>query len=119
MIRWLRILFLLVLAVCLLTVALANREPVMVQLMSAELGALVGFNYAIELPLFIVIYGGIVAGLLIGFVIEWFREHKHRAAVRARTKEVKTLQREVTSLRANVKQPPKDDVLAILTQKAS
>ena len=119
MIRWLRILFLVVLAICLLTVALANREPVMVQLMSAELGALIGFNYAIQLPLFIVIYGGIAAGLLIGFVIEWFREHKHRAAARTKAKEVKNLQREVTSLRANVATPPKDDVLAILTQKAS
>ena len=126
MIRWLRILFLLSLTVVLVTVAFANRDPVTVKLMPDNLATFIGTEWAVwsmELPLYVVIFGGIIAGLLIGFFWEWMREHKHRAEVRRKTKEVKTLQREVTTLKskvatANNANAPKNDVLAALTKSA-
>ncbi len=79
--------------------------------------------WSMQLPLYAVIFGGIVAGLLIGFFWEWMREHKHRAEVRRKSQEVKTLQREVSTLRSKVETGtavgvPKNDVLTALSKSA-
>ncbi|NUB44195.1 LapA family protein [Fertoebacter nigrum] len=116
MIRWLRYLFLIALALSLLTVALANRAPVVVKTLPDDMAAFLGFGWSMELPLFVVIFAGIVAGLLIGFLWEWFREHKHRAAAATKAREVAQLRREVASLR-DAKAQPKDDVLALLDSR--
>ena len=42
-----------------------------------------------------VLFGGIVVGLLIGFLWEWMREHKHRAAAAERKAELRRLEREL------------------------
>jgi len=111
--RLLRLLFLLVLAVALISVALANRDMVTLTLLPPALAELAGTNPAIDLPLFIVILMGIVAGLLIGFVWEWFREHKHRAEARRKAKEATKLEREVRKLKGE-KHQGKDEVLALI-----
>ena len=67
MIRYLRLLLLGLLGLGLLTVALANRAPVMLQLLPTDLAALTGLSWAMELPLFVVIFGGIAAGKTAGF----------------------------------------------------
>lgn len=115
MIRYLKYLFLLVLAGCLLTVALANRGTVTLNLLTPELEALFGptFSTSITLPLYAVVFAGIAAGILIGFIWEWFREHKHRAAVRQRTREAQTLAREVTRLKEQ-QNAGKDEILALV-----
>jgi lipopolysaccharide assembly protein A len=111
--RYLRYAFLALLALCLLVVALANRDPVTLTLLPAEIAAFAGFNHAVSLPLFLVIFGGIVAGVVIGFVWEWFREHKHRAEAAAQRRERQRLEREVDRLRP-ASEKPGDDVLALL-----
>ena len=113
MIRTLRYVFLGLLAIVLLTVALANRTPVALRLLPDDVGAFVGLGGVIELPLFLVIFGGIVAGLLIGFVWEWFRESKHRSNSSSKTREVSRLERELAVLR-DTKPEQHDDVLALL-----
>ena len=113
MTRYLRYVFLAGLGLCLLTVALANRAPVAVKALPPDLAALVGFDWQIELPLFAVIFGGIIAGLLIGFVWEWFREMKHRSTASAKSREVARLERELAVMRDSTS-VPKDDVLALL-----
>jgi lipopolysaccharide assembly protein A len=118
MIRALRYLFLAALAIVLITVALANRAAVTVRLLPDDLAALLGLNWQLELPLFLVIFGGIVAGLLIGFLWEWFREHKHRSTANARTRDVARLERELAVMRDAGSVPPKDEVLALLDRKA-
>lgn len=110
--RYIKYLFLAVLGIALITVALANRGSVVLRAVPEGLESLVGFSGAIELPLFIIIFGGIVAGLLIGFVWEWLREHKHRAVAARKIREVGQLEREVSRLRD--KPENKDDVLALL-----
>ena len=113
MIRSLRYLFLAALGLVLLTVALANRAPVTLKALPEDLAAFSGFAWQIELPLFMVIFGGIIAGLLIGFVWEWFREMKHRSTASRKTREVARLERELAVMKDS-QSVPKDDILAIL-----
>nr|WP_108854661.1 LapA family protein [Defluviimonas aquaemixtae] len=115
--RFIRLLFLALLAIALVAVASANRDPVTLRLLPEEVAGYVGLNWSAELPLFLVIFGGIVAGLAIGFVWEWFREAKHRAAASQHRREAGRLEREVGRLkRENSK--PDDDVLALLEGKS-
>ena len=113
MIRSLRYLFLAALGLVLLTVALANRAPVTLKALPEDLAAFTGFAWQIELPLFMVMFGGIIAGLLIGFVWEWFREMKHRSTANRKTREVARLERELAVMKDS-QSVPKDDILAIL-----
>ena len=114
MIRYLRYLFLGTLEVALLTVSLANCAPVVVKALPPDLAALLGFDWQLELPLFLVIFGGIILGVLIGFVWEWFREHGYRASASAHSREVARLERELAVMKDASSVPPQDDVLALL-----
>ena len=76
-----------------------------------------GLTWATELPLFLVIFAGIVAGVLIGFVWEWFREHSHRATASQKSREVARLERELAVLKDSTSVPPKDEVLALLEKR--
>lgn len=117
MIRYLRILLLVLLGLALLTVALANRAPVSVRLLPDDLAALTGLTWAMELPLFLVIFAGIIAGVLIGFVWEWFREYGYRATASQKSREVARLERELAVLKDSTSVPPKDEVLALLEKR--
>ena len=102
-----------VLAVVLISVCLANRGLVTLQLMPDALAELVGVNPSITLPLFMVVLGGLALGLALGYVLEYLREHKHRREVRVKQGEVKKLSREVKRLKRQ-KHDGKDEVLALL-----
>ena len=118
MLRFLRLIFLAVLAIALVAVASANRDTVTLRLLPEELDAYLGIDWSLELPLFLVIFAGIVAGLAIGFVWEWFREAKHRSALSQHKREASRLEREVSRLKAT-KAEPEDDVLALLEGKGA
>ena len=111
--RYLRYGFLGLLAILLMTVAVANRSVVTLTLLPAELGVLFGVNKSVETPLFVVILCGIVAGLLIGFCWEWLREYKLRAEGHRSARQVNKLQRQVRKLQVE-KYDEKDEVLALL-----
>lgn len=117
MIRILRLLFLGLMGLCLLVLALANRAAVEVRLLPGDLAELTGLTWAMQVPLFLVIFAGIIAGVLIGFVWEWFREHGHRAAASQKAREVARLERELAVLRDATSVPPKDEVLALLDKR--
>lgn len=117
MIRYLRLILLALLGLALLTVALANRAPVTVRLLPDDLAALTGLTWAMDLPLFLVIFGGIITGVLIGFVWEWFREHGHRVTASQKSREVARLERELAVLKDSTSVPPQDDVLALLEKR--
>jgi uncharacterized integral membrane protein len=112
-VRYLRYAFLAVVAIVLITVALANREPVTLRLLTDDLAAATGIRNQVTLPLFLVIFGGVIAGLVIGFIWEWLREHKHRAQAAAQRRERERLERELDRLKQK-DGDRKDDVLALL-----
>ncbi|MFQ3302880.1 MAG: putative membrane protein [Planktomarina sp.] len=111
--RYLRYFVLGLIAVGLVIVALANRGNVILNLIPEVLGDLIGFNVQVRVPLFIVIFLGVGAGLLIGFVWEWLREMKHRNAAKSEHRQVVRLEREVTKLKTGTVKE-QDDILAIL-----
>ena len=117
MIRYIKYLFLLCIAIVLILAAVANRGSVTLQLLPAEMAAYLGQPLSFEMPLYVVIFGGIVVGLLIGFVWEWLREHKHRADARGQRREKEKLEREVRGLKRKANSG-KDEVLAILDDAA-
>lgn len=118
MMRYLRYVFLAVLALLLIAVALANREPVTLRLLTEDLANVVGLTTSVTLPLFLVVFGGIVAGILVGFVWEWLREHKHRAEAVQQRREKDRLKREVAHMR-QTKAEEDDDILALLESSGS
>ena len=118
MIRYFRYVFLGLLALLLVTLALANRATVEVNLLTPDLTALFGVNWSLQIPLFLVIFGSIILGLLIGFVWEWLREHKFRKVAGAKTRQVSKLERELAAMQ-DARSLPTDDVLAILERPKS
>ncbi|MEO6299773.1 MAG: LapA family protein [Paracoccaceae bacterium] len=115
MTRAFRYLLLALLAIALLTVALANRALVTVHFLPDDMAALFGLTAAMDLPLFVLLFFGIVIGLLVGFVWEWLREHKHRRVANTKTREVSKLERELAMLKDQTSLPD-DDVLALLAK---
>lgn len=111
--RYIRYAVLGALAIVLVSVSVANSAMVQLRLMPDALADLFGFNHGIELPLFVVVLGGVGVGLVIGFLWEWMREHKHRSEAGAKAREVRKLNREVNKLKKQ-KNEGKDEVLALL-----
>lgn len=106
-----------IVGLCLILVGLANREFVTVRAMPEALGDLLGISPDISLPMFIVIFAGVAAGLLIGFLWEWVREHRIRSEARSKSREVDALRREVADLRgANADKG--EDIMALLDAPA-
>ncbi|MDJ0824468.1 MAG: LapA family protein [Rhodobacter sp.] len=111
--RYIRYAILAAIAIVLVTVAMANRGPATLNLLPAEVGALMGYEASVTLPLFIVIFLGVIAGILLGFFWEWMREHKHRADAATQRREKERLAREVEKMKT-VSAESGDDVLALL-----
>ena len=115
--RWIKAGFLAVLALVLLSIGLANRDPVELRLMHTEISAFAGFNYSITLPLYLIVFLCIGFGVMIGFVWEWIRESRMRAEASRQRGEARQLKRQVDDLRAKkAKDEGKDEVLALLEE---
>jgi putative membrane protein len=112
-IRAIKYLFLIAVAFALVILALANRDPVTLTLLPQELALWSGVDLTIELPLFVVILGGVATGILVGFVWEWLREQRHRSAARTNHREARKLEREVEALRGK-KNEGRDEILALV-----
>ena len=116
MLRYLRYALIAALTLVLLTVALANRAVVPVRFLPEDVAALFGVNWQMEMPLFLVIFGGVVVGVIIGFTWEWLREHKHRTTASVRGREVKRLERELAVMKDSTSLPM-DDVVALVDKR--
>ena len=103
-----------IVAIALFIVALANREPATLHLLPAEFGMLTGRTFSIELPLFLVGFGGILVGLLLGFVWEWLREGKFRAAAARDRREKDRLSREVDRMKGDRGEDSDDEIRMLL-----
>ncbi|KAJ55928.1 phosphoribosylanthranilate isomerase [Actibacterium mucosum KCTC 23349] len=112
MFRYLRYLIWGLLALVLVVVALANRGPVTLNLLPAEMATFAGFNLSLQLPLFLVVLAAVVVGLLVGFGWEGLREMRIRGQRNRAQRDAASLKREVDRLKGSPKQA--DDVLALL-----
>lgn len=115
--RYIRYFCIAIFALALISVALANRAMVPLKILPDEVAGWFAVAPSIELPLFLVILGSIVAGLLVGFVWEWIREYGERAEKARLARETRRLEREVARLKGE-KHEGQDEVLALL-DKAS
>lgn len=113
--RAIRYLFLLLLAICLVVIAMANRQLVTLNLLPEELATYSGLSQSIDLPLYAVGFGGVLAGLLIGFVWEWVREGKYRSQASRQRREAAKLKRELDKVKSDQhKSEGRDEILALL-----
>ena len=110
--RILRTLFLSCLAAVLLLLSLANSEKVELNFLPEKVSFILGMNFALNVPLFLVFFSGIFIGLVIGFVWEWLREFKFRVEANNYQKRLIKAETELSELHA--KENKKDDVLKLL-----
>ncbi|MTH78770.1 LapA family protein [Paracoccus aestuariivivens] len=116
--RVFRLFLLFVLAVVLILVAVANRDPITVNLVPEGLSRFTQGQWSMTMPAFLALFVAMVFGLIVGLVWEWLREASQRSEAKARARELARLEREVGDLRRSHAKP-KDEVLAILDTPAA
>jgi uncharacterized integral membrane protein len=109
--RTLKLLLLGLILLAIVVLALANRDPVTLHLLPEGMARVMPLS--IQLPLFVVSLISIVVGMVIGYLLEWLREHKHRRRASQKSREAAQLNREVEKLRKETGRH-EDDVLALL-----
>ena len=111
--RYVRYAILALIAIVLVSMSLANREPLTLALYPDPVAQFMGWNIVVTLPVFTVILASVAVGVLVGFIWEWIREYRHRKAAATSSREARKLEREVKRLKKE-KNKGKDEVLAIL-----
>ncbi len=82
--------------------ALANRGKVAV-----------GFDplpYALDLPLYVVVLGALVGGVLFGVVLQWLLGQRTRQLARNRRRRIAALEEEVAGLRRQLDRRPLEEL---------
>ncbi len=111
MLRFLKLVVLGIIMIAIILVAVANRDPVTLELLPSKLAPILPLS--VELPLFMVVLVSILVGLMIGYILEWLREHKHRKTAAQKKREVGKLEREVETLKKKDRSEA-DEILALL-----
>jgi len=114
---YLRYALLAIVLVLAVTVALANRAPVTLALWPDSVTSVLGFGYAVTLPLFVVVVGALGLGLLLGLIWEWLRERGIRAEAARTRRELDQLRARDGGVVAASPAPtaaPRDDILALV-----
>ena len=109
--RALKYLILAIILVVLVVVALANRDLVTLNLLPAGMARVMPLS--VQVPLFVVGLAGVVVGMVIGYIFEWLREHKHRRRASQKSREAQRLTSEMDRLRKTTGRH-EDDVLTLL-----
>ncbi len=113
--RYVKVIILAILAVILVSVALANSAPMTLRLVPEAMAGFLGLTWTVTLPMFVVILGSVAIGVLIGFLWEFARESKHRAAAREERREREALERRMTQSRGGARRTDGgEDILALL-----
>ena len=101
MIRFVKALLLLPVAVLVVLLAVANRAPVQLSLDPFSQEAP---EFATQAPLFAVIFASVMLGVVIGGIATWLAQGKHRRARRQYRREAQHLKLETERMRAQA--PP-------------
>ncbi len=113
MIRFLKALVLLPVAILVVLLAVANRAPVQLSLDPFSKDAP---EFATSLPLFAIIFAAVMVGVVIGGTATWLAQGKHRRARRQYRREVGHLKTETERLRT---QPPVSNGPALPSPQSS
>jgi uncharacterized integral membrane protein len=111
--RYIRYASIAIFALALILIALANRVTVPVRMVPEGLSGFTALSPAYEVPLFVVIFGSILAGLILGFIWEWIREAGERAAAAKQAREMTRLRAEIKRLKRD-QHEGSDEVIALL-----
>jgi len=114
--RFIKLVLLAIILIGIVLVAVANRTMMTFNLLPAQLAELAAnFNIPTEftLPTFAVLLLAVGMGLLLGYILEWLRERKHRKAVGQSKRELSRLESEIAAIRKKTGEG-EDDVLALL-----
>jgi putative membrane protein len=109
--RTLKLLLLCLILVLIVVLALANRGPVTLHLLPEGMATVMPLS--MQVPLYAVSLVSIGVGMVIGYLLEWLREHKHRRRASLKAREAAQARREVERLRKDTGRE-EDDVLALL-----
>jgi uncharacterized integral membrane protein len=97
MMRFLKLLLLVPVAIALVLLAVANRQSVTLVLDPFARG---GDAMNITLPLFVLAFAVLCIGIVLGYVAAWLAQGKHRRAARSYKRECEKLSAERAELRA-------------------
>ena len=111
MIRYFRLFLLLVIAVAMIFIAIANREFVTVELVPTQFAAVA--QYSLDVPLFVLMVGMALGGFILGWAWEYVREWRLRSESKQRKRQVERLENEMDTLKKRTG-TEEDDVLALL-----
>ena len=109
--RTVKIILLALILLVIVVLSLANRETVTLNLLPEGMATLMPVS--VQVPLFLVSLLSILVGMIVGYLFEWLREHKHRRRASQKAREAARLNVEVDRLRKQSGKPD-DDVLALL-----
>lgn len=113
--RYVKYLFLALVAVAAVILAIANRGPVTLRLLPEGVslpGVTDALPTQVTLPIYIAMFAAVFLGLLIGLVLELLRESEHRRAERRYKKEAQRLDAERKRLKAKAGEED-DDILGL------
>jgi len=113
-VRYLKYLFLIVVALAAVLLAIANRGPVTLRWLPEGMtvpGA-EGIPTEVSLPIYIAIFLAVFLGILVGLVLEMLRESEHRKKERLYRKEAERLDAENRRLAAKAGEED-DDILGL------
>lgn len=113
MLRYIKLFIASVVMIALVLVAVANRQLVTVKLLPDPIADALGLGYQVTLPHFIILIVAVIVGLLLGYLIEWLRERKHRKAVDVKSRQLSRLESEVEQLKKKTGEED-DEILALL-----
>ncbi|MGH1415322.1 MAG: lipopolysaccharide assembly protein LapA domain-containing protein [Pelagimonas sp.] len=116
--RYIRYAFYAALAIVLVNFSVANLGSVTLNTLPSGVAAVPGMgwlSFSLELPLFVIVLGSLILGVVLGEVLEWFREHKIRVDANQKGQQVRKLERELKKTQAE-RDKDKDEVLALLDQ---
>jgi len=90
-------------AVALILLGVANMAAVDLHLVPVALFGPLGEQYSIRgIPLSVVILAAVLLGIIVGLVIEWLREYKHRRTAEDKRREIVALRQEISRLRSKL-----------------
>ena len=96
MIRFLKSLVLLPIAVLVILLAVANRDPVRLSLDPFSPDPV----FSVSLPLYAILFGAVALGIVVGGIFTWLGQGKARRQVRHRGREIRRLEGETERLKA-------------------